>query len=69
MLTERETECLAHAAQGRTNSEIAARLDISENTVRFHFKNVLKKLGAHSRAEAVAKGWSPARGPLPDNRN
>lgn len=61
-LTAREAECLTHATKGRTNGEIAAMLSISENTVRFHFKNILKKLDARSRAEAVAKAWLPPKG-------
>lgn len=53
-LTARETECLSWAAQGKTNSEIAVILGISENTVRYYFKNVFAKLGVRSRAQAVA---------------
>ena len=53
-LTAREAECLRWAADGKTNGEIATILDISENTVRYHFKNVLTKLGARSRAQAIA---------------
>jgi len=53
-LTAREAECLDWAASGKTNGEIAVILDISENTVRYHFKNILIKLGARSRAQAIA---------------
>lgn len=58
-LTAREAECLGWAAQGKTNSEIAVILGISENTVRYHFKNVLGKLGARTRVQAVALFRSP----------
>lgn len=54
-LTPREAECLRWAAQGKTNYEAAIILGISENTVRYHFKNILGKLGARSRAQAVAQ--------------
>lgn len=53
-LAARETECLGWAAEGKTNGEIAAILGISENTVRYHFKNVFTKLGARTRVQAVA---------------
>jgi DNA-binding NarL/FixJ family response regulator len=52
-LTERETEVLAQLAQGRTNKEIAARLHITERTVKFHVGAILAKLGAANRTEAV----------------
>ncbi|MGH6737040.1 MAG: helix-turn-helix transcriptional regulator [Methyloceanibacter sp.] len=58
-LTNREAECLGWAAQGKTNCDIAAILGISENTVRYHFKNVLAKLGARTRVQAVALFRSP----------
>jgi DNA-binding NarL/FixJ family response regulator len=53
-LTEREWEVLAHLAQGRTNQEIAETLSVSENTVRFHLKNIYEKLGVTNRTEAAA---------------
>jgi len=52
-LTERELAVLGLVAEGLTNSEIAARLWIAESTARFHVSNILSKLGAHNRAEAV----------------
>ncbi len=52
-LTEREHEVLALLAEGRQNKEIAARLQISERTVKFHVSAVLTKLGAGNRTEAV----------------
>jgi DNA-binding NarL/FixJ family response regulator len=41
-------------AQGKSNAVIAAELNISLMTVRTHSRNLLQKLGAHSRLEAVA---------------
>jgi DNA-binding NarL/FixJ family response regulator len=55
-LTPREQEVLRMLALGLANKEIAARLNISEHTVKFHVAAILGKLGAASRTEAVAKG-------------
>jgi len=55
-LTRRETEVLQMLASGLANKEIAARLNISEHTVKFHVASVLGKLGASGRTEAVALG-------------
>lgn len=55
-LTARETEVLRAMADGLANKEIAARLGISENTVKFHVGSVMGKLGASSRTEAVTLG-------------
>jgi NarL family two-component system response regulator LiaR len=52
-LTEREHEVLALVARGRTNPEISDSLSISVSTVNFHVHNVLEKLGAKTRTEAV----------------
>ena len=54
MLTPRETEVLALMAQGRTNRQIGAALYISEKTASVHVSNILAKLGANGRTEAVA---------------
>ena len=43
-------------ASGLANKEIAARLLISEHTVKFHVTSIFNKLGASTRAEAVALG-------------
>lgn len=56
-LTARESEVLALLAEGAGNKEIAARLHVSEHTVKFHVSSILGKLGAASRTEAVARGY------------
>jgi DNA-binding CsgD family transcriptional regulator len=56
-LTRRELEVLRLLARGLTNQQLAAVLGISEHTVKFHVSSVLGKLGAQSRAEAVALGY------------
>lgn len=53
-LTPREVEVLGLLAQGCSNAEIGRQLTISTNTVRNHVQNILAKLGARSRLEAVA---------------
>jgi DNA-binding NarL/FixJ family response regulator len=53
LLSERELEVLTHVARGDTNREIAARLWLSEQTVKFHVRNVYRKLGISSRTEAL----------------
>ena len=55
-LTARETEVLRMIGAGLANKEIAYRLGISEHTVKFHVSALLGKLGAASRAEAIAIG-------------
>ena len=55
-LTPREIEVLRAMAEGLGNKEIAARLGISENTVKFHVGSVLGKLGAESRTQAAMLG-------------
>jgi len=52
-LTDREMEVLRLVAQGLNNRDIAAKLFISENTVKNHIRNILDKLHLHSRMEAV----------------
>jgi DNA-binding CsgD family transcriptional regulator/RimJ/RimL family protein N-acetyltransferase len=55
-LTRRENEVLSWIAHGRSNREIAAALQISENTVKNHVASILEKLQATSRMEAVVIG-------------
>jgi DNA-binding NarL/FixJ family response regulator len=52
-LTGREIEVLRHVARGETSRDIGRVLYISENTVKNHIRNILDKLGLHSRNEAV----------------
>lgn len=59
-LTEREDEILRLIAQGARNREIAQRLFISESTVKKHVQNVLRKLHARNRVEAVSHLNHPA---------
>ncbi len=60
-LTQREREVFGQLADGRTNSEIAERLDISKYTVKVHVSNVLAKLGLPDRVHAVL-AWTRLRG-------
>jgi NarL family two-component system response regulator YdfI len=55
-ITSRETEVLRMLAEGLVNKDIAARLGISEHTVKFHISSILDKLGASTRTEAVTLG-------------
>ena len=63
-LSARECEVLARAGKGENNRQIAAAMDLSENTVKMFMKRAFFKLGATSRAEAVQlavrRGLSPA---------
>jgi NarL family two-component system response regulator YdfI len=55
-LTDREREVLSMLANGWSNHRIAARLAISDNTVKAHVASILAKLGATTRTEAVTLG-------------
>lgn len=55
LLTAREREVLALLADGLSNKEIAARLEISEHTAKFHVNSILQKMGAQKRVEAVVR--------------
>ena len=55
-LTPRELDVLRLVAQGLGNKEIAADLDLSMHTVKYHLASVLAKLGERSRTEAVSRG-------------
>ncbi|MBU6424040.1 MAG: response regulator transcription factor, partial [Chloroflexi bacterium] len=54
-LTDRETEVLHLVTAGLRNREIAARLGISENTVKYHIRNILDRLHAKSRTELAGR--------------
>ncbi|MCA1457298.1 LuxR family transcriptional regulator [Bradyrhizobium sp. BRP22] len=55
VLSEREKDCLRWVAEGKSSWEIGKILQISENTVNFHLKNVMRKLGTTSRTKAIVK--------------
>jgi DNA-binding CsgD family transcriptional regulator len=55
LLSTREKDCLLWSVKGKTAWEIAAILNISERTVRFHINNAKRKLGTASHREAIAK--------------
>jgi PAS domain S-box-containing protein len=57
-LTNREHEVLSLLADGASTSEIAETLSVSSATVRNHIQNILRKLNAHSRVEAVAYAFA-----------
>ena len=54
VITDREREVLELMVEGVTsNRKLATRLNLSENTVKFHVRNILDKLRLHNRAQAV----------------
>jgi len=55
LLTRRELDVLDHMVRGETNADIARALVVSEGTVKFHVKNILRKLHASNRAEATSR--------------
>jgi DNA-binding NarL/FixJ family response regulator len=52
-LTPKELGVLGLVADGLTNRKISQRLSVSENTVKYHMRNIMQKLGAQNRTEAV----------------
>jgi non-specific serine/threonine protein kinase len=62
-LSHREGEVAALLARGLTNRQIAKELVLSEHTVATHVRQILKKLGLHSRTQVAA--WLIERQPLP----
>ena len=54
-LTARERDVLALVAEGRSNRDVAARLGISEHTVKFHLASLFGKLGVATRTQAVRR--------------
>jgi LuxR family transcriptional regulator, regulator of acetate metabolism len=55
LLTRRELDVLEHMVRGGTNADIARALVVSQGTVKFHVKNILRKLHASNRAEATSR--------------
>ena len=56
-LTAREAEVLALIAAGLTNTQIAARLYVTEATVKTHINHLFSKTGTHDRAQAVSYAY------------
>jgi DNA-binding CsgD family transcriptional regulator len=54
-LSERELQVLHELAAGRSNKQIAARLNISPNTIKTHVARLFEKLGAKRRTEAILR--------------
>jgi DNA-binding NarL/FixJ family response regulator len=54
-LTDREEAVLVLLAEGKSNSQIGATLSLSENTIKFHLRNLYGKLGVTNRTEAASK--------------
>jgi DNA-binding NarL/FixJ family response regulator len=62
-LTARELEVLRHVGTGASNREIAARLSISEHTVKAHVRNIFEKLGLEKRSQMVSVSRRHIGGP------
>ena len=54
LLSSREFEILEQLAGGRSNKQIARRFELTENTIKFHLKNIYTKLSVNSRTQAIA---------------
>jgi DNA-binding NarL/FixJ family response regulator len=63
-LSEKEAAVLAELSQGCSNKEIAARLWLSEQTVKFHLRNIYRKLGITSRTEALRYAYEHDLAPV-----
>jgi DNA-binding CsgD family transcriptional regulator len=55
MLTRREAQVALCCVEGLTNAEIGSRLDVSEQTVKFHLRHIFVKFGVRRRAELISK--------------
>ena len=64
VLTRREVEILKLAAEGPSNAELARKLWVTEQTVKFHLSNIYRKLGVANRTEASR--WAQVNGLLGD---
>jgi DNA-binding NarL/FixJ family response regulator len=67
-LSSREMEMLAYITRGASNKEIAAELHISQQTVKNHISNMLRKMGVEDRTQAAVlalrRGWVRLEGPV-----
>ena len=52
-LSPRELEILSYLAEARTNAEIAKQCRVSKNTLKYHLKNLFRKLGVRDRGQAI----------------
>ena len=68
-LTRRELEVLSMLAEGETNARIAARMIVSEDTVKTHVKHILRKLGVHNRAQAVSRYFRAKDAPFEEDKS
>ncbi|NPA67316.1 MAG: response regulator transcription factor [Chlorobi bacterium] len=55
IFSEKEIKIIRLLEKGLSNKTISERCNISENTVKYHLKNIYKKLGVHSRLQAVRR--------------
>ena len=55
ILTTREAELMALLARGLVNKQIAYELGVSETTIKFHMRNIYRKLGARNRVQALMR--------------
>jgi DNA-binding NarL/FixJ family response regulator len=55
VLTEREIEALTWVAKGKSSTDIAALMNVSERTVNFHINNVIRKIGVATRVQAAIR--------------
>lgn len=62
-LSNREKEVAQEVTKGESNKAIAAKLFVTEKTVKFHLTNIYKKVGVKSRAQlivdSIKHGWAP----------
>lgn len=65
LLSDKELAVLTELSEGLTNREIAQRLWLSEQTVKFHLRNIYRKLGLKSRTEALRYAYEHDLAPRP----